>query len=233
MMNLNARPQESQSPKRVGLFFLFALGTLALSARLCANVAGGGTGTGANVTATQNGGNVTLANGIVSFTIDTANGNVTAFAYNGQDYLGGGKGGAGGYFYIDGSGGPTLAAPTYTLTVNPANNGGAQAEVQLQTIASPMDCTLYYDLLRGQQGIYDTMVLTHEASYPDYPGAELRTNMYVGGIFNWICINPYRFRQMPSPNDTYVATPGAPLFHRECDLLDKRVPHRRSSLRCG
>jgi rhamnogalacturonan endolyase len=184
----------------------FCLG-LCWSAGLGANVAGGGTGTGANVTVTQAGTNVTLANGIVSFTVNTTNGNVTAFTFNGTNYLSGGDGGGGGYFYIDNSGGPTLAAPTYTLTVNPANNGGAQAEIMLQTIASPMDTALYYDLLRGQQGIYDTLILTHESSYPDYPGAELRTNMYVGSIFDFICINPYRFRQMASTQDTYN-TPG-------------------------
>jgi rhamnogalacturonan endolyase len=176
---------------------------------LYANVAGGGTGTGANVTAVRASNNVVLANGIVSITINITNGNITNFTYNGTNLLAGGNGG--GYFYIDGSGGPTLTNPTYTLTVNPANNGGNQAEVELRTSGSPMDCTLYYDLLRGQQGIYDTLVLTHENTYADFPGAELRTNMYVGSMFDWICVDPYRFRQMASPNDTYIATPGAPV----------------------
>ena len=184
------------------LMFLFQAGIS------YANVPGGGTGTGANVTAAQNGNNVVLANGIVSITINITNGNITNFTYNGTNLLAGGNGG--GYFYIDGSGGPTLTNPTYTLTVNPANNGGDQAEVELQTLGTPMDCTLYYDLLRGQQGIYDTLVLTHENTYADYPGAELRTNMYVGSMFDWICVDPYRFRQMASPDDTYIATPGAP-----------------------
>ncbi len=173
-----------------------------------ANVPGGGTGTGANVTVTQNGTNVTLANGIVSFVINTTNGNVTNFTYNGTNLLAGGNGG--GYFYFDGSGGPTLANPVYTLTVNPANNGGNQAEVWLQSTASPMDMAVYYDLLRGQQGIYDTMILTHEASYPDYLGAELRTNMYVGSIFDWLAVDPYRFRQMAPPSTAVTTVAGAP-----------------------
>src|SRR5579871_1213112 len=173
-----------------------------------ANVPGGGTGTGANVTVTDNGGTVVLANGIVSITINKSNGNITNFTFNGTNLLSGGNGG--GYFYFDGSGGPTLSNPTYTLTVNPANNGGNQAEVLLQTIASPMDMAVYYDLNRGQQGIYDTMILTHESSYADYPGAELRTNMYVGSAFDWLAVDPYRFRQMAPPSTAVTTVPGAP-----------------------
>lgn len=179
-----------------------------MAASSWANVPGGGTGTGPNVTVTDNGGTVALANGIVSFTINKSNGNVTNFTYNGVNLLSGGHGG--GYFYFDGSGGPTLNNPTYTLTVNPANNGGNQAEVWLQTTASPMDMAVYYDLNRGQQGIYDTMILTHQAGYPAYAGAELRTNMYVGSAFDWLCVDPYRFRRMADPNSTEVAVAGAP-----------------------
>jgi hypothetical protein len=173
-----------------------------------ANVAGGGTGTGANVTVTQNGSNVVLSNGIVSFTIDTTNANITNFSLNGTNLLAGGSGG--GHFYFDGSGGPTFNNPTYTLTVNPADNGGQQAEVWLQQTGSPMDAAAYFDLNRGQQGFYDTLILTHQASYVDYPGAELRSNVYVGSIFDWLAVDPYRFRQMALPSDTTVAVAGAP-----------------------
>jgi rhamnogalacturonan endolyase len=178
------------------------------AARSYANVPGGGTGTGANVTVTDNGNTVVLANGIVSLTIVKASGTITNFTYNGTNLLAGGSGG--GSFYFDDSGGPTLANPTYTLTVNPANNGGNQAEVMLQTIASPMDMAIYYDLLRGQQGIYDTVIFTHESSYPDYPGAELRSNMYVGSIFDWLVVDPYRFRQMAPANTAVTTVAGAP-----------------------
>jgi rhamnogalacturonan endolyase len=175
-----------------------------------ANVPGGGTGTGGNVTVAQNGTNVTLANGIVSFVINTTNGTITSFIYNGTNLLTGGDGGGGGSFYYDDSGGPLLTNTVYTLTVNPANNGGNQAEVWLQSTESPMDMAVYYDLLRGQQGIYDTVVFTHEASYPDYPGAELRSNMYVGSIFDWLVVDPYRFRQLAPPTTPVTTVAGAP-----------------------
>ncbi len=173
-----------------------------------ANVPGGGTGTGGNVTVTDNGGTVVLANGIVSFTINKSNGNLTNFTYNGTNLLAGGHGG--GSYYFDGSGGPGLTNPVYTLTVNPASNGGNQAEVWLQSNADPMDMAIYYDLLRGQQGVYNTMILTHQAGYADYPGAELRSNMYVGSIFDWLCVDPYRFRQMAPPNTAVTTVAGAP-----------------------
>jgi rhamnogalacturonan endolyase len=173
-----------------------------------ANVPGGGTGTGANVTVKDNGGTVVLSNGIVSITIDKSNAETTNFTFNGTNLLAGGHGG--GVLYFDGSGGPELSGPTYSLTVNPADNGGAQAEVLIQSIQSPMDISVYYDLLRGQQGIYDTFILTHEAGYPAYGGAELRSNAYVGSIFDFLCVDPYRFRQMASPNDTTIAVAGAP-----------------------
>jgi rhamnogalacturonan endolyase len=186
----------------------WGLALLLIPALSMANVPGGGTGTGPNVTVTQSGTNVTLSNGIVTFTIDTSNANITNFTYDGTNLLAGGSGG--GHFYIDGSGGPTFNNPTYTLTVNPADNGGNQAEVWLQQTGSPMDAAAYFDLNRGQQGFYDTVILTHQASYPDYPGAELRTNVYVGSIFDWLAVDPYRFRQMALPSDTTVAVPGAP-----------------------
>src|ERR1039458_4655199 len=85
-----------------------------------ANVPGGGTGTGANVTVTQTGNNVVLANGIVSFTINITNANITNFTYNGVNLLAGGNGG--GYFYFDGSGGAILKHPTYNLTVQPGKH---------------------------------------------------------------------------------------------------------------
>ena len=194
--------------RRTASVLLLAAWFLLSQTRASANVPGGGTGTGANVTVTDNGGTVVLANGVVSFTLNKSNGNVTNFTYNGTNLLAGGHGG--GYFYFDGSGGPTLTNPVYTLSVNPANNGGNQAEVWLQSTADPMDMAVYYDLLRGQQGIYDTMILTHQAGYADYPGGELRTNMYVGSLFDWLCVDPYRFRQMADPNSTNVAVPGAP-----------------------
>ena len=73
-----------------------------------------------------------------------------------------------------------------------------------------MDMAIYYDLLRGQQGIYDTVIFTHQAGYPDYPGAENRSNMYEGSIFDWLAVDHYRFRQMAQPHKTVANVTGAP-----------------------
>jgi rhamnogalacturonan endolyase len=190
---------------------------LALAAALKANVAGGGTGTGANVTVTDKGGTVVLSNGIVSYTITKSNAQIHAFSFNGTDYLAGGDGGGGGYFYWDFAN-PAQTSPwgSYTLSVDPASNGGDLAEVWIHgawdgvTTEAAVDSDAYFDLPRGAQGIYNTWVLTHQASYPDYGGGEIRSNMYVGGIFDFICVDPFRYRRMASPSDTSVAVAGAP-----------------------
>lgn len=71
----------------------------ALATGLGANVPGGGTGTGANVTLVDNGTTVVLGNGIVSFTIQKTSAHITAFNYSGMNLLAGGHNG--GVFYHD------------------------------------------------------------------------------------------------------------------------------------
>src|SRR6185437_6419862 len=62
-----------------------------------ANVPGGGTGTGANVTVTDNGSTVVLNNGIVSINITKSSATITSFTFKGMNLLAGGHGG--GSFY--------------------------------------------------------------------------------------------------------------------------------------
>ena len=102
------------------------------------NISGGGTGTGPNVTVTDNGdGTVTLANGIVAIVIVkvTSRLNSVTYTYNnsgapqtsqmlqgkGQYYYGGFMLGNGKY--------------EYSLTTDPATNGGNYADVKLLSIS--------------------------------------------------------------------------------------------------
>jgi hypothetical protein len=181
------------------------------------NIPGGGTGTGANVTVTDNGGTVILNNGIVSITINKTNATITSYIYKGLNLFAGGHGG--GSFYwswnMPAFGGPN---GNYTLTSNPASNGGNYAEVHIHspwsgnTADAAMDVDVYYSLTRGAQGYYVTATLNHPASYPNNPGGEWRCNTYIGSIFDWLSVDPLRNRMMASPADGAAALPvaGAP-----------------------
>ncbi|MCP5916059.1 hypothetical protein NL317_28985, partial [Klebsiella pneumoniae] len=66
----------------------------ALVAGTCfANVPGGGTGTGPNVSYKDLGDSVVLDNGIVSIRINKKDASIRSFAYQGENLLAGGHGG--------------------------------------------------------------------------------------------------------------------------------------------
>ena len=175
------------------------------------NVPGGGTGTGPNVTVTDNGTSVTLNNGIVYITVSKTSGTITDFHYLNTNLF------LGGQFYWSWNM-PNYQNPsgTYTLSVDPGTNGGNYAEIHIHapwtgdTATAAMDVDVYYSLTRGAQGFYATGMLNHPATYPDNPGGEWRSNGYVSSIFNWLSVDSLRNHVMPSPTDTSIPVTGAP-----------------------
>jgi rhamnogalacturonan endolyase len=198
--------------KRIAITLLASVMTVNLS---FSNVPGGGTGTGANVTVTDNGTTVVLNNGIVSITINKTSATITNYTYKGTNLFAGGS--SGGQFYWTWNM-PNLGGPsgTYTLTASPANNNGDYAEVRIHSVWSgdsadaAMDVDIYYSLPRGAQGFYATGMINHPANYPDNPGGEWRSNAYVGSTFNWLIVDSLRNQQIPGLNDASVAVTGAP-----------------------
>jgi len=67
-----------------------------------------------------------LANGIVKATINKGNGNMTSLIFQGVETMGGG-----GYWEETPQGAPQL---TQTVTIDPAKNGGARAEVAVKGV---------------------------------------------------------------------------------------------------
>lgn len=186
-----------------------------------ANVPGGGTGTGADVTVKDNGSIVVLDNGIVSVTVNKADATITSYTYKGMDLLAGGNGGVGGKFYWDWNMPTTYETPkngTYALTVNPTGNNGDYAEIRISftwsgnSTNAAMDVAVYYSLPRGAQGYYVTATLSHPANYPDNPGGQFRCNTYIGSIFDWLCVDSTRNKMMATVADWGSATvdPGIP-----------------------
>ena len=193
-----------------------------------ANGPGGGTGTGPNVTVTDNGTTVVLSNGIVSATIVKATAKITNYSYKGYNMLSGGF--RGGVIYwswvmpID----QTPYGCTYSLNVDPSTSNGDYAEVQLHmkwpgdTASAPIDVDMYYSLTRGAHGIYASGMVSHPANYPTCPAGVWCMISYVGSTFDWLSVDSLRNRKMASPSDWTNGSPvaGAP---KEVELLNTGV----------
>jgi autotransporter-associated beta strand protein len=157
-----------------------------------ANIPGGGTGTGANVTLVDNGnGTVTMANGIVSILITTANANITQINYtynNGggpqtQQLLSGGN--DGGKLYWENAG---FGSGNYSYSVV-ANNGNYCEVDLLATSTTNGTMDIHFSMLRGSPGFYVTPIWSHRAGDAVMPDNEGRDNIYIGTIFNWMSVS--------------------------------------------
>ena len=198
---------------------LFIVGLLFVTATFArANIPGGGTGTGANVTITDNGSTVTMANGIVSIVVTKTSAEIPTinYTYNNTgssqtvNLLSGGS--SGGKLYWFQNGGTFIAGPfTYSVV---ANNGN-YAEISL-SYASPTNgvMDIHYSMLRGSPGFYTTPILIHR-NQDGVIGIELRPNIYAGSTFNWMSVDAARNRLMEVSGGTAVGVQGAPA---ECSL---------------
>lgn len=194
-----------------------ATALLLASTTAFANVPGGGDGKGPAVSIKDEGNSYVLDNGIVSIRIDKTDAAVKRFNYRGMNLFEGGHGG--GEFYWSWNA-PAFAGPhgSATLSVDPATNGGAYAEVKIHSPWSgksgdaAMDVDVYYSLTRGAQGFYVTSSLNHPAAYPRNDVGEWRSNAYVSPIFDWLSVDAQRQRLMPTEQDMAATSPvpGAP-----------------------
>lgn len=191
---------------------------LALAPALCAaNVAGGGTGAGPDVTLKDEGSAIVLDNGIVAIRVNKADATISTFNYEGSNLFGGGH--QGGRFYWSWNA-PAYGGPkgTATQTVDPATTHGDYAEVKIHSPwsgkadAAAMDVDVHFSLKRGAHGFYAAAVLRHPAAYPKVDIGEWRSNAYVGSMFDWLSVDAKRQRLMPTVEDmaASVRVPGAP-----------------------
>jgi fibronectin type 3 domain-containing protein len=187
-----------------------------------ANIPGGGTGTGANVTLTDGGSTVTLANGNVSIVItkSTAQINTINYTYNGTTtpLLSGGYDGGKLYWSWNPSVEIEPSNCVYTIISNPSANGGNYAEISLKytwpgnltSNPAPWDLDIHYSLPRGTTGLYATAIASRPNTYPAFTNGDWRMVIYVGGAFNWFSVDAQRNFQMNDPNSTSVPGYGAP-----------------------
>ncbi len=178
---------------------------------LCANEAGGGSA-GAEVTLTDDGTTVVLANGMVSATIKKTEARVTSLLYQGQQMVD--KQGA----YWSMGGGKSYQSPVRCVfrivTQTPEMVDVSCKHVYAKGDAHATDIDVHYVLRRGNTGLYAYAVLNHARSYPALTLGEWRMVCPVAkdpaDAGKWLLENIYvdeaRHWQAPSPEDLTKAT---------------------------
>ncbi|HEX9046941.1 MAG TPA: hypothetical protein VF988_07925, partial [Verrucomicrobiae bacterium] len=182
-----------------------------------ANIPGGGSGTGANVTLTDNGTTVTLANGIVSILCTKSGATINQINYTFNNtgssqtlnLLSGGNNG--GQLYWENSSSQALSFSSYTVVANPANNGGAYAEIAMSTTSVSNDVLeVHFSMLRGSTGFYVSAIWYHRSIDGAFGMGECRDNIYAGSIFNWMSVDAQRNRLMEVSGGVAVSKMGGP-----------------------
>ena len=184
--------------------FLFALLLLAIRPACHAS------GETPPVTIVDTGTTATISDGIVSLTVKKSNANLISMQYHGLDLLSHG----GGYWNIYGAipGQPNtqkLGQPyVYTVTQDPAKNGGALGEIALrfpydgQPGTEPLDIEIRYTLHRGDSGIYGWTIATHQPAYPPFNIVANTFCMKLNpDLFDFLSIDSRRQRHMVTPQD--------------------------------
>jgi rhamnogalacturonan endolyase len=164
---------------------------------------------GTAVTVTDNGRSWTLDNGIVKATVNKDTGSMPSLLYHGFQTLAA----SGGTWEHNPQGAPQL---TNSVTIDPASNGGARAEVSIKGISGGTymmtrgapgggtlcDIEIRYSLGRGDSGIYVYSILGHPASYPAAGvGAEDRYITRLNQEFDWITVDKDRNMLEAAPTD--------------------------------
>ena len=172
------------------------------------------------VTVTEDGDMFTLANGIVTARINKRNGDLESLICDGIDTMGHDQGRAG-YWEQDPSAAAKVGGLTTAITIDPAANGGARAEVSIKgvtkgdpsaglTPGSPggrpggminCDLEIRYALGRGESGIYVYAIFSHPAAYGPLFVPESRYITKLNQTFDWISVDADRNLLECAPRD--------------------------------
>jgi len=175
----------------------------AFAAVLCLLFAGSARGQFADaqpVTLTDGGDHVTLGNGIVTFQITKANGNIEGLKYNSNNILA-----EPGYLDWVDNGNKHIGNGVFAVVRDPGQNDGNLAEVSVSQKfngqGSPFDAEIHYVLRRGESGLYSFVIFHHAASYPAGGIAQSRWVLRMDDkVFDFINVDDERRRAMP-PSD--------------------------------
>ena len=171
-----------------------------------ANDPGGGTnGLGADVTLTDNGSSVTLANGVVTATIDKGSGKITSMLYGGRQVV---QSGGNVYYSMDGDDGyRDMSSCAYVIKTNTAD----MVDVSFRqtwngSLPYAFDIEAHWVLRRGNSGLYAYALLDHPANYPSTTNVEWRCVWkFPNDVLERTYVDPLRHWQMPSSADIAAA----------------------------
>ncbi|HVZ23533.1 MAG TPA: hypothetical protein VG871_20815, partial [Vicinamibacterales bacterium] len=137
----------------------------------------------APVTVTDNGDSWTIDNGIVKAGIVKKTGKMTSLGYHGMEVLN-----------RNSESWEQLASGTTTpsVTIDPASNGGARAEVAVKGVTGRMDIEIRYALERGVSGFYTYAIYSHGANYPAAGEGESRFINQMVPTFDWLSVDADR-----------------------------------------
>lgn len=165
---------------------------------------------GAEVTLTVDGRTATLANGVVTATVQHATGEVSSLKYKGLELIGPGHG----YWSFVGNlaNGETVsrfgAKRNFSVHVDPKSNGGERAEISCRLGYDgtpgtlPLDVDLRYSLGRADPGLFCYAVWRHWPSAPGISIAEARMVFKVDpSVFDFLTIDANRRREMATGQD--------------------------------
>ena len=161
------------------------------------------------VTVSDNGNSWTLDNGIIEATVTKDSGSMPSLIYHGMQMMAA----SGGTWEHNPQGAPTV---TNRITIDPATNGGARAEVSIKGLSGGTfmmtrgapgggtlcDIEIRYSLGKADSGIYVYSILSHPASYPAAGvGAEDRYITRLNQEFDWITVDKDRNMLEAAPTD--------------------------------
>jgi rhamnogalacturonan endolyase len=173
--------------------------------------------TGGSVTITRRGQELTLANGIVTASIDAANAEVTGLRYHGHEMVSKTGRHKNVYFSRDGGDGYETISHCTATVVSQTPEG---VDLRCAHVYTPSagdkhawDVDVHFILRRGSSGLYVYAVTKHPADYPDMGVGEWRMvwspSEAPADHLDTICVDPARHWVMPDLTGA-VPVEGAP-----------------------
>ena len=162
----------------------------------------------AQVTLTDNGGSVTLANGIVTATIQKNNGQVISMKLGTLETVSGNV-----YYSMDGGSSYQTPGPcTYSVTTQTPDVVDLSFVQVYTSQPHAFDIDIHYVMRSGDSGVYSYAVLSHPAGYPATSVGEWRTvwkhpHDATNFTFENIYVDDLRHWQGPSYYDIVNASP--------------------------